>query len=111
MSIQSKNIYLGFYVKEERYKIEIDEFMQSIVTNENECYVLKNFWKKNCPRIDLPFMTLDMREELLFSLIDNEILWKKFNKIIDTEITQHEQILALSDICLLHSGQLINAII
>ena len=95
---ENKNIYLGFYVKEDTYKLEIDKFYHSIITDENECYVLKNFWKKNCPRIDLPYMNLDMREELLFSIIDNDALWKKFNKIIDRDIKNHEKILALPEV-------------
>lgn len=98
MSTEQRNNYLGFYIKEEKYKLEIDTFFQSIVIDENESYVLKNFWKKNCPRIDLPYMHLDMREELLFSMVDNELLWKKFNKIINRDIKIHEKILALSDV-------------
>ena len=98
MSNNQKLIYNGFYIKEEIYKTEIDTFLQSLTIDENECYVLKKFWKKNCPRIDLPYMNLDMCEELLFSLIDNEPLWKKFNKLIDRDIKPHEQILALPEV-------------
>jgi hypothetical protein len=97
MSTTQKIIYNGFYIKDEIYKTEIDTFLQSLIIDDNECYVLKHFWKKNCPRIDLPYMNLDMREELLFSLIDNETLWKKFNKLIDRHIKPHEQILALPE--------------
>jgi len=98
MSNTKTLIYNGFYIKEEIYKTEIDTFLQSLSIDENECYVLKNFWKKNCPSIDLPCMNLDMCEELLFTLIDNEPLWKKFNKLIDRDIKPHEQILALPEV-------------
>jgi hypothetical protein len=96
--MEQNNIYLGFYIKDDKYKVEIDNFYKSIIIDDNEVYVLKNFWKKNCPRIDLPYMNLDTREELLFSLIDNEFLWNKFNKIIEKDIKSQEQILSAPEV-------------
>lgn len=96
--MEQKINYRGFYIKEEKYKSEIDNFYKYIEIDENENYVLKNFWKKHFPQIILPYMSLDNREELLFSLIDNKELWNKFNKIIDRDIKLNEDILALPEI-------------
>ena len=98
MSMEQQINYKGFYIKEEKYKSEIDNFYKSIVIDEDESYVLKNFWKKHFPKINLPYMSLDNSEELLFSLIHNEELWNKFNKIIHRDIKLNEDILALPEI-------------
>jgi hypothetical protein len=98
MSMEQENIYRGFYIKEEIYKSEIDNFYKSIIVDDDEIYVLKNFWKRHCPKINLPYMSLDNSEELLFSIIDNEELWNKFNKVIHRDIKLNEDILISPDI-------------
>lgn len=96
--MDKNNTYLGFYIKDNKYKSVIDKFFSSLSYDENECYVLKNFWKKYCPRIDLPYMNLDTRQELLISLIDNPELWNNFNKLINNDIKPNEEILALPEV-------------
>lgn len=92
-TLKTKLEYRGFYITEEKYKLDVDNFYDSIQLDDDELYVLKAFWKKNSPRIDLPYMDLDNMEDLLFSLIENDTYWDKFNKIIERDIAINEQIL------------------
>jgi hypothetical protein len=90
-------IYKGFYIKNEQNKITIDQFYNSI-QDDDKCYPLKSFWKKHGSSIDLPQMTLDTRQELLCSFINDDTMWKKFNAFIETEIVPHEKILELPEV-------------
>jgi len=95
MSITTSNVmfvYKGFYVTHEKNKQEIDLFYKSI-QNYSEIYPLKAFWKRQCPVIELPLMPLHIRQELLYSLIQNENLWCKFNEVVQRDVVVHEHTL------------------
>jgi len=91
-------IYKGFYIKNELNKITIDQFYRSIHDHNNKYYPLKSFWKMHCPQIDLPLMSMDTRQELLCSFINDHAMWTKFNTFIETEIVPHEKILELPEV-------------
>ena len=90
-------IYRGFNIQNKNFIEHIDNFYNDLDTSSKYISVLKNFWNKHKPEIEIPNISIEYREELAISLVNNKYLWDKFNKTIHQNIEPYEKILRQDD--------------
>lgn len=89
--------YRGFSISSLKHMSIVDKFQANLELGLKHSSVLTKFWIKHSPKMNLPELPFESREKLLFSLVENDALWEKFNKVIEQNVVQSEQYLELPE--------------
>jgi hypothetical protein len=90
-------IYRGFNIQNNNLVQYVDNFYNDLDNASKYISVLKNFWNKHKPEIEIPNISIEYREQLAINLINNKYLWDKFNKTIHEIVEPYEKILEQDD--------------
>jgi len=86
-------IYRGFNIQNKNMVQYVDNFYYELDTSSTYISVLKNFWMKHKVDIEIPDISIEYREKIALSLMNNKTLWDKFNKTIHQNVEPYEKLL------------------
>lgn len=89
--------YRGFSISSLKHRSIVDKFQANLESGLKHSSVLSKFWIKHFPKMTMPELPFESREKLLFSLVANDALWEKFDKVIEQNVVQAEQYLELPE--------------
>jgi len=85
--------YRGFIIKNNNFVEYVDNFYNELDIMNEYNSVLKSFWIRHKPEIEIPSIPLEYRVKIAISLMNNKYLWNKLNKTIYEIIQPYEKIL------------------